>query len=88
MVHAGRADPPRRASGLGGSTPSGQTSPPPLRHADTKLMDDHGNVRAPRCRKCARASVLILDGVYYCSEHGLTVVLARLEEPDRVSIPG
>lgn len=74
---AGRADPP-----------SGQTSPPPLRHADTKLMDDHGNVRAPRCRKCARASVLILDGVYYCSEHGLTVVLARLEEPDRVSIPG
>ena len=30
--------------------------------------------------------MLILDGVYYCSEHGLIVVLARLEADDRIAV--
>jgi hypothetical protein len=34
------------------------------------------------CRKCDRQAALILDGLFYCSSHGLIVVLERLESVD------
>ena len=32
-----------------------------------------------RCGKCDHAATLIFDGFYYCSKHGLIVVLDRLD---------
>jgi hypothetical protein len=42
-------------------------------------METHETTFAPRCSRCDRLSAVILDGLYLCSQHGLIVVLARLE---------